>query len=184
MVGVPLVDAEAATGIHRQGCEPEEDDVEYRVEERGEFTIVGRELRVSLSDAKKEIPRFWERCGAEGMFKVFDAMPGRVGESALGWAGDLDPQSKMFSYICCVEVSRIGEIPRGMVSRSLPASRYFVATAKGKMPQAVQKVIGDKEQWMKDAGFERSARYDFELYDKDYDQNDPESEVTIWSPIQ
>ena len=96
----------------------------------------------------------------------------------------MDPQAQIFSYICGVEVSQIAEIPTGMVSRTLAPSRYFVATATGKMPEAIQRVIGEKEQAMKEAGHERSARYDFELYGEDYDESNPDSVVTVWAPIR
>ncbi|KZL91063.1 GyrI-like domain-containing protein [Clostridium magnum] len=66
-----------------------------------------------------------------------------------------------------------------MVSKVIPASKYYVVTAKGKMPQK----IGEAWAHIWNSGISRTYKGDFELYDERY--NDTENaEVDIYVSIK
>ncbi|MCH3965207.1 MAG: GyrI-like domain-containing protein [Clostridium sp.] len=77
------------------------------------------------------------------------------------------------------EVSDLATIPKSMVSKVIPSSKYCVITARGKMPDSIRKVW--EYVWKGD--IERTYTGDFEFYDKRYDGSE-NSEVDIYVAVK
>jgi AraC family transcriptional regulator len=161
----------------------------YKIVEKDSFKIIGRELRIrnDNGDNFKLIPGFWDQCKNEGVWEELMKLP-RVlinDEGAcLGMCMDFDGINT-FSYLICVEVSNIDFVPEKMVAKTIPAQKYAVFTAKGKMAESIQQTWKDiYQEWFPSSGYERTSGPDFELYDKRSEANDENTEVDIYIPIK
>lgn len=116
---------------------------------------------------------------AEGVFAAFEALPNRVDRNVLGWMDDWDPATRTFAYIIGVAVTDLDHVPDGWVTRTHPASRYFVTVGRGKLPEAIQGLGGPANEAVKAQGLERSGAFDFELYLPERDDC-----AEYWIPIK
>jgi AraC family transcriptional regulator len=164
-------------------------EMNYKVVEKEAFKVIGKELRVrnDNGDNNRLIPEFWTKCIEEGIMEQFSTMPNRINPQyidTMGMCMDFDGVNT-FSYLICVEATNFDCIPKGMVAKTIPAAKYAVFTARGKMPEAIQKTWMDiYEKWFPVSGFERTDGPDFEFYDKRSDVNDENCEVDIYIPIK
>jgi AraC family transcriptional regulator len=88
-----------------------------------------------------------------------------------------------FIYIAGSPVSSLSEVPPGMVTCEIPASRYAVFTHKGslnKLPETMKYIFGT---WVEKGGYEKKNAPDFELYDERFDPVSDNSEFDIYVPI-
>lgn len=161
----------------------------YKIIEKDEFKIVGREIRVrnDNGDNYKSVPQFWKECLADGIYEKFGKLKNRVNPKdnvVLGMCSDFDGINT-FSYFICTEVSNSGDLLENMVQKTIPSAKYAVFTAKGKLPEAIQgawkEIYGT---WFLQSGYERTDGPDFELYDKRCEINDENCEVDIYIPIK
>ncbi|MBC2580040.1 effector binding domain-containing protein [Clostridium sp. DJ247] len=152
------------------------EDMPARVIEKGEMIVVGKEIRTSNKDGQcmKEIPEFWKEFSAQ---KLGDKICNKVNpNSILGVYTDYESnETGTYSFIIGFQVSHVDSIPEGMVDKVIPASKYYVVTVKGKMPDK----IGEAWAHIWGAGLERTYTADFELYDERYDGSE-NSEVDIY----
>lgn len=161
----------------------------YKIIEKGEIRLIGRELRVrnDNGDNFKLIPEFWLQCMQEGIYEKFGNMPNRVNPKdnvVLGICMDFDGVNT-FTYVIGTEVSNIDYVPEGMSVKVVPASKYAVFTAKGIMPEAIQQTWKDiYGKWFPASGYERTDGPDFEWYDTRSQVNDENAEVDIYIPIK
>lgn len=163
--------------------------VNYRIIEKEEFKVIGYEIRVRCDngDNFKLIPEFWRKYMEDGLYKKIAAMPNVVNKEnmvTMGMCMDFDGINSM-SYLICVEASSFDAIPEGMAAKTIPAQKYAIFTAKGKMPDAIQQTWKDiYEKWFPASGYERTDGPDFECYDKRSEKNDENTEVDIYVPIK
>ena len=88
-----------------------------------------------------------------------------------------------FTYSIGAEVARIDEVPDGMVARTVPAAKYAVFTAKGKVPQSIQETICNIfSTGLSSLGLKHAGTEDFELYDERFTGGE-DSEVDIYIPV-
>jgi AraC family transcriptional regulator len=177
--------------IYKSKLEGGKDSMEYKIIEKDSFKIVGRELRVrnDNGDNFRLIPKFWDDCMKDGIFDQFEAMPNMINKQSkpsMGMCMDFDGINT-FSYLICVEVSNFDCIPEGMTSKTIPASKYAVFTAKAeskeKTSDAIQETWKDiYAKWFPVSGYERTDGPDFELYDERCGWEKPE--VDIYIPIK
>lgn len=91
-----------------------------------------------------------------------------------------------FDYYAMAEVSVFDSIPRGMVSKILPASDYAVFYLRGKNEESVQSLIqAIYKEWLLKTDYELNdeLRFDFIRYGEMQDEN-KESQIEIWLPIK
>jgi Uncharacterized protein conserved in bacteria len=156
------------------------EDMPVRILEKSEMLIVGKEIRTTNEYGKcmKEIPELWQQFELQ---KLGDKIPNKVkADSILGIYTDYESNEKgAYSFIVGFQVSSIEVIPEGMVSKVIPASKYYVVTAKGKMP----KKIGEAWAQIWNSGIDRAFKSDFELYDERYNTTE-NAEVDIYISIK
>jgi len=157
--------------------------MEPRVVEQPEFSVIG--IQVRTSNAKEvtgggAIPKQWERFFKEG---IANKIPNKVDSTVYAvytnYASDYNGE---YDFIIAMKVSRVSDIPPGMVAKKVPKGRYAIVTsAKGPVaqvvPQAWQRVysLDDKKQ----LGGARAYKADFELYDQ-RSQNPQDSQVDLY----
>lgn len=100
------------------------------------------------------------------------------------WDAILDRQPA-FDYYAASEVSQIGEIPKGMQSKRLPASKYIVFTFRAKSEDSLQPVADYiYKEWFPQSTCQlnENAKYDFARYGEETDK-DGKSLIEFWVPI-
>jgi AraC family transcriptional regulator len=147
-----------------------------RIVDHPAFTVVG--LKVHGKNENNEIPRMWE------------ALNPRVGEIkhrvdndvAYGISTNLDEQSGAFDYIAGFAVGRTEEIPDGMVHFQVPGGKY--AVFRTSLPRLGETFLYAYRTWVPRSGYELAGGPDFELYDEEFDPNEPDSEFDVYVPIR
>ena len=149
------------------------------------FNVLGIEKKIDMDKNFVQVPKFWQNEMEAGICPKLATLPGVVKSGEiLGLCSDFDGEKNQFSYIICTRVNTLDEIPDGMVVKEIPTARYAVFTAKGTVPEAVQKVIRYVYQtWFPETNYDRGAGPEFELYDERADGTDS-AEVDIYIPIK
>jgi AraC family transcriptional regulator len=94
-------------------------------------------------------------------------------------------ESGEFEYIASVEVSRLDEVPKGMVGRTIPQQKYAVFAHKGKTDRIKETYKYIYGTWQPKSNCELVKAPDFEYYDERFDANNQEdSEMDIYIPIK
>ncbi len=157
--------------------------MEHTIISKESFRIIGVELKTTTHDGKNlvEIPQFWEKVIEEGQIaKIPDK---KFQDTVLGICMDFE-SSGSFSYIIGSEVNGTENTPADMVCRTIPAGKYAVFTARGKMPFSIQETFKYVyQEWLPNSEYRRANSADFELYDERC--HDAENaEVDIYVPIE
>ncbi len=156
------------------------------------FEAAGWTFRTTVVNGEnmREIPKFWDRCLAEG--KVQALMPAAGSWGVLGLCGDFDPAGQEFTYVIGVEAAPGGpSLPEGTRNVKLPAATYAVFGCVGAMPHGIQNgwrfIMGE---WFPTSGYEQSGPTNFELYpvfpegDERGDPTNPKCYTEIWIPVR
>lgn len=163
----------------------------HRIVEKPAFEAIGYTLSTTTKDGEnhREIPKFWDRCHAEG--KVKELEPQAAPWGMLGLCADFDAQMASFTYVIGVERKPGQPVPAGMGVVKLPAATYAVFGCVGAMPDGIQKgwhaIMGD---WFPKSDYEMANPVNFELYpafpegDERGDPSSPKCYTEIWIPIK
>jgi predicted transcriptional regulator YdeE len=157
--------------------------MEPRMVEQQEFSVIG--IQVRTSNAKEmtgggAIPRQWNKFFKEG---IADKIPNKVDSTIYAvytnYASDYNGE---YDFIIGMKVSRVSDVPPGMVAKTVPKGKYaVVASAKGPVaeivPKAWQQVYSLDDN--KQLGGARAYRADFELYDQ-RSQNPQDAQVDLY----
>lgn len=155
--------------------------MDYRIEEKQEFTVVGFMKKFSYENATQEIPKFWrDKMGAES----------RLVCGMFGLSIDEKMGGNEFEYMIADNYDPSKEIPEGLVAKKIPKFTWAVFPCKGSMPKALQKISQDIfSQWLPNCGeYEIAAGYNVEMYSDEslYPKgvNDENYYSEIWIPVK
>ena len=150
--------------------------MEPKIVERGAFTVVGMKYRGK--NENNEIPQLWQALGP------------RTGEiehmaddsAAYGICANMDMDTGAFDYIAGFEVSSAEGVPEGMVAFEVPGGKYAVFTTT--LPQIGETFHNAYHTWLPQSGYQPRGGPEFELYDEQFDPQDPNSEFDLYIPIK
>jgi AraC family transcriptional regulator len=161
--------------------------MDYRIVEKRSFTVAGKAVRVSTRDGEnlRRIPQFWEEClhdGAHERLAALAASGNTLGNVTLGICMDFTPNMEEFTYMIAAEAAD-GDVPDGMIGKSIPALTWAVFEAQGAMPDAIQTVWSRIwSEFFPSMQFKHAEGPDLELYPSgDPTQSDYRFEV--WVPV-
>ena len=146
------------------------------IKERDAFRVVGLGTRCTFEDTSA-IPPLWQSFNEREK-----DVPGAVGGAAYGVCYDTD-EAGSFRYVAGVETTEVTDVPSGMESVSVPASRYAVFTHSGHVADLPKTVYTIWNKALPDAGLEPRKAPDFERYDSRFDPSTGRGVVEIWIPI-
>jgi AraC family transcriptional regulator len=86
-------------------------------------------------------------------------------------------------YIAGVPVSTVAEIPKGMVSRSIPAGTFAVFTHRGPISAIGDTMHAIYRVWLPQSGYRHSEIADIEWYDDRFCAEGAESEMDYWVSV-
>jgi predicted transcriptional regulator YdeE len=161
-------------------------DKNPRVMQQKGFTVVGIAVRTSNAEQttpERPIGKQWERLFKEG---VLAAIPNKEDGNIVAlyteYANDKDG---LYTYVLGARVTKVENVPTGMVAKNVPAGRYAVFTSER---GPVQKVV--VEMWQKvwatpksALGGDRAYKADYEVYDQRA-QNPADSVVDLYIGIR
>lgn len=154
----------------------------YKIEKKDSFTVIGSARNFSYENCKEEIPEFWKEhfeCGN--------------GKYVCGMFGvNIDPQmgNSSFEYLIADIYNPAAEIPEGFVTRTIPELTWAVFSCDGAMPDALQdvnrKIFSEWLPALKE--YEFAAGYCIEMYDdaSKYPRgtHDENYHSEIWIPVK
>jgi predicted transcriptional regulator YdeE len=138
------------------------------------FTAVG--MVYKGKNENNEIAQLWQE------FNLRFGELKNILDGAFGLC-EMSDESGVFRYMAAFAVSDPPEVPPGMEVWKVPAQKYAVFSCT--LPTIREAYRYAFETWLPQSGYEYTRGYDFEYYDENFDQNDPEhSPFSIYIPIK
>jgi len=154
-------------------------EMEYRIEEKAAFRVIGmREpLLADIDDSFKRVPVFWQETHNSGVIpKLLELMNGEP-QGLLGVCTCFGEDQENFYYIA---VASDKMPPAGLYEMTVPAGLWaiFHGTGDGKSLQDLQKRIF--AEWLPTSGYQWNNLPDVEVYLSEDPQN---MAYEVWLPI-
>lgn len=156
--------------------------MEYRIEEKPAFTVMGVSKRFSMETASQDIPEFWTEHYKQGNGKYV------CGEYAINIDDGKDDET--FEYLIADNYNPQKEIPKGFVTRNIPAHTWAIFPCKGPMPNSLQETMARIfNEWLPNCKeYEIAERYNIEMYSDvaEYENGIQSSDYysEIWIPVR
>lgn len=150
--------------------------LEYRIEEKPQFTLVGLSRIFNAETSYQEIPQFW----GEAMAMENPPLCG-----TFGLCMDLDENSKEFEYLIADPYLPWKKVPENCVTKVIPAATWAVFPCRGALPEALQDVNTRMwSEWLPSCKNYRLAQnMNIEFYTPMPEK--PEDTYTeIWLPVE
>ena len=141
-----------------------------------ESNIIGIITRASNSDTES-ISVLWGRFYSED---ILNKIPNRINDEIISLYCDYEGDyTRPYNLLIGCGVSSTENIPKGMTAKKIPAGKYAVFTATGKIPDSIVKTW--QEIW--NTGLKRTYMGDFEIYGEK-SANPENAEVEIYIGIK
>lgn len=154
----------------------------YRLEEFGEFRLVGYKERMTMDNGEnfKRIPEFWNEMCRQGKCEELMKYNDNDKLCCMGVCANADDQG--FDYFIATGSGKA--IPDDMAELIVPANTYVIFECRGKMPEGQQKIWKRIfAEWFPSSGYEPADGPQMEWYsDGPMDSEDYLSE--IWMPVK
>ncbi len=154
----------------------------YKIEKKKSFTVIGSSRIFSHETCKKDIPEFWDEHLASENRKYICGMFGINIDPEMGGSN--------FEYLIADIYDPTKEMPKEFVTRTIPEFTWAVFSCDGPVPEALQdvnqKIFSEWLPALKE--YEFAAGYCIEMYDdtskypkKTLDEN---YHSEIWIPVK
>lgn len=125
------------------------------------FYVIGIAVRTTNENnqAATDIPALWNTFFTEG---IAEKIPGRTDQSVYSIYTDYEKDhTRPYTTILGCRVANLGNIPEGMVGKTIEGGTYTAFTAKGKLDEGIV-----YNEWVKiwNSELERTYTSDFEVY--------------------
>jgi AraC family transcriptional regulator len=145
------------------------EEMDYHIEEKEGFTIVGVMKQVSTRDGEnfKAIPAFWQKLTQNGMCDRLAQNAGPMG--LLGVSMDYSEELEEMNYLVAVEKTAQeisdGEWSEELVQREIPTASWAVFECVGAMPDAMQEMFTRIfTEWFPATGYSHAGGPELEVY--------------------
>lgn len=152
----------------------------YRIEEKEGFTVVGVKEFTSTADGEnlKKIPQMWSNLSKEKCMEIL-AQADREPSGLLGICADM--YNNGFDYWIAAATTK--PCPAGLESLNIPACTWAVFEAVGPMPGAIQELWNRIfTEWLPTSGYEHAPSPELEWY-SDGDTSSAEYKSAVWIPV-
>lgn len=156
-----------------------ESEMNYRIEEKEAFKIVGIKKQFG-ENALRDIPLFWDEAKKSNIIKkeLCPILNAKI-MGVLGVCAPID--SKRFDYY--IAVATTSKTPKGLSELIVPKSKWAIFEVNGPMSKAVQDMTKRiMTEWLPSSGYESLNLPDIEVY-FDEDEN-AHNHSEIWIPIK
>jgi AraC family transcriptional regulator len=150
--------------------------MEPEITKRSAFCVVG--IKYRGKNEKQEIPQLWGQYGTR--WKEIKHIVNQ--DVAYGVMDHYDPDSGEFDYVAAMEVGELEDIPEGMVGWEIPAQTYAIFPCT--LPRIKEVYDFALHSWLPESAYEHTGGVEFELYDENFDPQDPSSEFYYYMPVK
>ena len=156
--------------------------MDYKIEKKDSFTVIANAKSFDYEGAKEKVPQFWQEHYQAG-----------IGQYVMGVYGiniDAEMGKEKFEYLIADPYDPQKEVPKGLITRTIPAFDWAVFPCKGAMPNALQdvntKIFTEWLPALKE--YEFAAGYCVEFYDNPTKYakgtQDENYYCEIWIPVK
>lgn len=148
--------------------------LEYQIAEKAQFTVAGKLRRFNTETSYDEIPKFW----TEQMQSGENDIVGMYGIC-------MDADGKDFDYLIADNYIPWKEIPKGCVTRVIPAGTWAIFPCRGALPTALQEVnTRIWSEWVPSCkAYRLAGNYNIEMYSPPC-ENPEDCYNEIWVPVE
>ena len=150
--------------------------MEPRIESRAAFRVVGMKYRGK--NEQNEIPLLWREFGS----RVAEVQNRMEAHTTYGVMGNYVEDTGEFDYVAGINVSTDADIPEGMVSWDVPAQTYAVFSST--LPTIGNTLEHIHRTWLPASGYRQAEGPALELYDEEFDPENPDSLMYIYIPVE
>lgn len=158
-----------------------EAEMNYRIENRPEFRIVGakKHFSGSMEESFARVPLFWQEVAQSGVIPPLCALMDKPPYGVLGVSTGKDPNN--FDYY--IAVATDNKTPKDMDEYIVPACTWAIFECVGAMPEAIQNLQKRiVTEWLPGSGYEYANAPDVEVYFEG-DQQAPDYKCEVWLPV-
>ncbi|MBP1948569.1 AraC family transcriptional regulator [Virgibacillus litoralis] len=157
-------------------------EMDYRIVEKEEFTIVGKGIRTTTINGEnlRRIPAFWDEVNSNGVSEKLEKSYGA--KFIYGACMEFDKEQEKLTYFIGVESGR--KSSSDWEEKVIPASTWAVFPVIGPIPDTIQKVWERIfAEWFPATGYEHAGGPELEVYPIDGDITAEDHHCEIWIPI-
>lgn len=155
--------------------------MEYRVEEKPAFRVMGVSKMFSYETANADIPQYWDEIHVQAAVKPVEGMYGICFDEEMG--------GNRFRYMIAddLEEGKAGE--KNLETYEVPRHTWAIFPCRGAMPLSLQEVNRRIfSEWLPASNYEIAEGYNIEYYSdpaefKDGTQ-DPDYYAEVWIPVR
>lgn len=159
--------------------------MDYKVVKKEAFRVIEKRITCSVSeDSNVEIPKFWDKCHADGTVKrLLELASDRENIFGICYAHTQE-KSQTFDYSIAAAIDDGAEIPEGFTANVIPARTWLVFECTGAMPDAIQQLWHRIcTEFFPSSEYEPTYEMDVEAY-KDGDMCASDYRSEIWVPVK
>ena len=154
--------------------------MEYRIEKKPAFKVMGVSKIIDYGNGYSTIPKFWDEVFANPTNKIM---------GVYGVCLDDEIKGDQFRYMIADDYDEDKAKSEGYEVKEIPEYTWAVFPCKGAMPQALQSVNTQVfNEWLPASSYEIAAGFNIEFYtdEKKYPlgAQDPEYYSEIWVPVK
>jgi len=156
--------------------------VDYKVEKKGAFKVVGPSIDVTSKDGENfiKIPQFWQNLIKSGKVEMLGKKAGPLG--VMGVCYNYDMTTEEFSYMAGIE----GDSFDGMETKvyEVPELTWAVFSGEGPLPDSMQ-IMWKKiyQEWFPATNYEHDEGPELEIYTSCNPETN-ENSYEIWIPVK
>lgn len=150
------------------------------IKEKPEFKVVGKEIETTVQECmtNNPHPKLWT-----DFMQHLSKIQNRVGNIFYGVSKEISKKDCNFTSMACVEVSDLGNIPEGLVGKTVPSSKYAVFEHKGKVEDLTKTYQRLYEKDLPASGLKQKDIW-LEVYDDRFKENSEDSVMEIWVAVE
>jgi AraC family transcriptional regulator len=151
--------------------------MEPQIVKKPAMTLVGLQVHGKLEGM--DLKALWNGFGPR-MAEIKGANPA----VCYGAMDNYSEATQEFDYLAACEVknaANVPAVPDGMVSWNIPAQTYAVYPCT--LPQIGEAWTTVYQQWLPQSGYRRATGPEFELYDEQFNPQDPAAVLYLCVPI-
>lgn len=146
--------------------------------------LVGMKTQFYSVDSEKnniasKLPALWDE-----FLSRMDEIKNSIGGIGYGVIQQANDETDLLEYTAALEVSRISETPKGMLTIELPTTHYAKFTHKGKVENLDNTVNYIYSSWLMQSEQRHSYEADLEIYGDGYIPNSDDSVIHYAIPLK
>ncbi len=155
--------------------------MEYRVEEKPEFRVMGVSKIFSYETANADIPQYWDEIHVQAAVKPVEGMYGICFDEEMG--------GNRFRYMIADDLEEGEAEEKNLETYEVPRHTWAIFPCRGAMPLSLQEVNRRIfSEWLPASNYEIAEGYNIEYYSdsaefKDGTQ-DPDYYAEVWIPVR